>query len=131
MIDEIGAICGRTSAGSRSAARASLLGDDLPIDVDVGAPGELDVDDRESDARRTADGLHARRSVEDRFERERDQRFDFLRRQARRFGHDRDARPIEIGKDVDRQVTEASSRRRPAPPARRRSSAGDTATTSE
>ena len=83
-----------------------LLGHDLPVDVDVGPPGELDLDDRQPDARRTANRLHAGRPVEDRFQRKRDQRLHFLRRQSRRLGHHRHARPVQVGKHVDRQVVE-------------------------
>ena len=104
MIDEIGASCGLTPCGQAVGGQRQLLGDDLPVDVDVGSPGELDVDHRQPDARRAAHRLHAGRAVQRRLQRKCDQRFDFFRRQARRFGHDRDARPVQVGKDVDRQV---------------------------
>ena len=42
-------------------------------------------------------------STEGRLERKRDERLDLFRRHARGFGHDGDARPIEIREDVDRQ----------------------------
>ena len=44
--------------------------------------------------------------LSDRLQRKGDQRLDLFRRQARRFGHHRDPRAIEIGKHVDRQVDE-------------------------
>ena len=86
--------------------QGDLLRHDLPVDVDVGAPAELDGDHRQADAGRAAHGLHPRRPVEDRLEGKRDQRLHLLGGKPRRFGEDRDPRPIEIGEDVDRQPRE-------------------------
>ena len=86
--------------------RANPLIDDLAIQVDVGTPIKLDVDHRQAHSRRAADGLHARRSIEHRFQRHGNLRFDFFRRQAGRLGHHGDPRPVKIGKHVDRQVDE-------------------------
>ena len=80
-----------------------LLRHDLAIDIDVGSPLELDVDDREPDARRAAHCLHARGPVEHALERKRYQRLDLFRCEPRRLGHDRHSRTIEVGKHVDRQ----------------------------
>ena len=83
-----------------------LLGHDLPIDVDVGAPVELDVDHRQPDARRAADRLHAGGAVEHRLERKRDLAFRLPPAPGPALRSDRDPRPIEIGKHVDRQVVQ-------------------------
>ena len=61
MIDEIGASCGVTPCRQPVGGQRQPFGHDLPVDVDVGAPVELDVDHRQPDARRAAHRL-ARRS---------------------------------------------------------------------
>ena len=81
-----------------------FLGDDLPVDVDVGAPVELHVDHGDADARGTADGLDAGGAVECRFQRKGNQGLDFLGGHARHFGHHGDARAVQIGEYVDGQV---------------------------
>ena len=69
MIDEIGAMTGLTSRGQPLADELELLGDDLAVPVDVGAPVELDPDDRQADARGRADALHAGGPVQARLDR--------------------------------------------------------------
>ncbi len=64
MMEEIGPIVGRHAAWQLLRGQLEALGDELPVAVDVGAPVELDVDDREADARGRAHALArpARRS---------------------------------------------------------------------
>ena len=81
-----------------------FFGDDLPIDVDVGSPIKFGPDNREPDAGRRADTPHVAGPVHGRFDGEGDQRLDFLGSQAVRLGHDGDRGPIEVRKDVDRQL---------------------------
>ena len=83
-----------------------LLGHDLPVHIDVGSPAKLDVDHRQADTRRAPHRLHACGPIEDRLEGKRDQCLDLLGREARRLGHDGHPRPIQVGKDVDRQPGE-------------------------
>ena len=47
MIELTGVICGRTSVGQVAGDGGEPLLHDLPGDADVGAPVELDVDDRQ------------------------------------------------------------------------------------
>ncbi len=78
--------------------------DNLSIVVNIGAPIEFDVNDRHADARRATYGLYTVGSIQGRFQREGNQRFDFFWCHSRRFGHDDDARTIQIRKDVDRRL---------------------------
>ena len=87
MIEVIGAICGLTLRGSCSRTTLKPLGDLLPVEVDVGAPVELDVDDRQADARHRAHAHDARHAVHRRLERERDELLDLLGGQALGLGH--------------------------------------------
>ena len=79
------------------------LRDLLAVAVDVGVPVELDVDHRQADARDRAHADHAGQAVHLRLDREADELFDLRRRQPFGLGHDRDGRPVEVGKHVDRQ----------------------------
>ena len=88
------------------AHHAEPLGDLLAVEVDVGAPIELDVDDRQADARHGAHPHDAGHAVHGRLQRERDELLHLLGRKAFSLGDERDGRPVEIGKDVDRQVAQ-------------------------
>ena len=112
MIDETGARNGgSTSGGSAPATSVSFSVTIWRARCDVLSPVELDPDDRDADGRRRAHAAHARRAVQRRLDRERDQRLDLRRGHARRFGQDRDGRRGEIGQHVQRHA-----RRRPAAP---------------
>ncbi len=76
----------------------------LPRDMLILAPVELDIDQRQPDVGRTANGNDARRTVELRFQRKRDQRFDFFRRVPGALGDENDTRPGEIGQHINRQT---------------------------
>ena len=67
-------------------------------------PAELDVDDEKGRCRTGCAPPRRRSREQRRFERERDQRFDLFRGPGRALGHDRHARPVEVGKHVDRQL---------------------------
>ena len=84
---------------------------DLPGGADVGAPVELDVDDRQPDARLAAHGLHAGRPEQRRLERVGDERLDFFRGQARALGHDR-RRAAGRGRGTRRSAAWSSGSRR-------------------
>ena len=79
------------------------LGDLLAVAEDVRPPGELDIDDREPNARDRAHAGDAGQPVHLGLDRKGDELLDLLRRQALGFGHDGDRRPVEIGKHVDGQ----------------------------
>ena len=103
MIELIGPMCGETFGGSWSRTRLSRSVIELAVAIDVGAPVELDIDDRQPDARHRAHARHARHAVHLRLDREADQQLDLGRREALRLGHDGDGRPVEVGQHVDRQ----------------------------
>ena len=65
-----------------------FLGHDLPVDVDVGAPVELDPHDREPDRRARAHAHDPGRAVHRGLDGLRDEDLDLLRRQAAGLGHD-------------------------------------------
>ena len=94
------------SLGQPFGGQGEFFGHDLPVHVDVGAPGEFHLDHRQPDPRRTADRLHAGRPVEDRLQRKGDERFHFFRGKSRGLGHHGDARPVEVGEHVDGQVVQ-------------------------
>ena len=112
MIDEIGPICAATLRGQLLAHELQPLGDLLAGAVDFDRPVELDVDDGQADAGHRAHARHARHAVHRRLDREGDEQLDLLRREALDLGHQRDGRPVEVGKDVDGQLRAASSGRR-------------------
>jgi hypothetical protein len=94
---------GRSDVGRELRRRdLELLVDDLARARQVGAPRELDPHDRDADPRRRADPAHARRAVDRRLDRPRDQGLDLLRREAVRLGHDGDGRRGQVGEHVDR-----------------------------
>ena len=64
MMPVIGVISVWTPSGSRSSHRREPLADELPGAVDVGAPVELDVDDRQADRAAAADAAHAGQAVD-------------------------------------------------------------------
>jgi hypothetical protein len=103
MIEEIGPICGSTPAGRRSRVEASFSRDELPREVDVGTPVELDEDDGQTHAGNRPDALHATGTVERGLDGERDESLDFLGSEALGLGQDRDLRPVEVGKHVHGQ----------------------------
>ena len=107
MIEVIGPICGLAFGGSWSRINGKPLGDLLAVAVDVGAPVELDIDDREPDAGDRAHAGDAGQAVHLRLDREGDELLDFLRREAFRLGHDGDGRPVEVGEHVDRRGSAA------------------------
>ena len=84
--------------------KLQLFGDDLPVDVDIGSPVELDPHDRQANAGRRADPPYVAGAVHGRFDGKGDQRFDLFGRQTVRLGHDRDRGPVEVGEDVNRQL---------------------------
>jgi hypothetical protein len=95
----------RTDAARQTVrGECDFLGDDLPVDVDIGAPFEFNVNDRQADCGRAAHGLDAGRAVDSRLEREGDQSFDFLGGHAGGFGHDGHPWAIQVGKYVDGQM---------------------------
>ena len=79
------------------------LGDLLTIAEDVGAPVELDIDDRQADARDRAHARDAGQPVHLCLDRKRDELLDFGRREPFGLGHDGDGRTVEVREDVDRQ----------------------------
>ena len=107
MIEVIGPICGRDAGGKLLAHQREPLGDQLAVAVDVGAPVELDIDDRQADARDRAHARYAGHAVHLRLDREGDELLDLLRREALGLGHHGDGRAVEVGKDVDRQCAAA------------------------
>ena len=128
MIDAVGVICGRMPSGSTPAERRQPFLHRLPGGADVGRPVELDVDDVQPGGRLAAHGLHAGGAQQGDLDRLRDERLDFLGGQAGALGDDDDARPVEVGKDVDRQrrrQVAAVDQQRQAE--RRRSAAGSAA----
>ena len=94
----------------RARHERELLRHELPSDVDVGAPIELDPDDTNAHGRRRPDAPHTRCAVDRALDRKRDERFHFLRRHPVALGKDRDGGGREIRKDVHRHVA-----RRPCP----------------
>ena len=104
MIELIGPICGVTLSGSWLVHQREPFGDQLAVAVDVGAPIELDIDDRKPDARDRAHAAHAGHAVHLGFDRKTDELLDFRRRVAFRLRHDRDGRTVEVGEHVDRQL---------------------------
>ena len=101
-MEVIGPICGLTARGSCSRNEGKALGDELAGAIDVDGPVELDVDDRQPDAGYRAHADDARHAVHRRLDREGDELFHFLRREALRLGEDVDRRPVEVGEYVDR-----------------------------
>ena len=79
------------------------LGDLLAVAIDIRVPVELDVDDRETDARCRADAAHPGKPIHLGFERIGDELFDFFRCQPLCLRHDGDGRSVEIGEDVNGQ----------------------------
>ena len=99
----------------RAADQRQLLGDDLARAEDVGAPVEFHPDDGDAQRRRRADAPHARRAVDRRLDRERDQRFHLLGGHPAAFGQNRDGRRGQVGEHVDRHVARhPEPRQRPA-----------------
>ena len=96
-----GAPVALTALSPREPFRDQLTG---PVYVD--APVEFDIDDREADTRDGADPRDARHAVHGRLDRERDEKLHLLRREALGLGHERHGWPVEVGEDVDRQLTE-------------------------
>ena len=104
MIDVTGPICGVTPRGSCSRTSAEALGNELAVAIDVRAPVELDIDDGQADPGHRTHARHARHAVHDAFDREGDELLDLLRREAFGLRHQRHDRPVEVGKDVDRNA---------------------------
>jgi hypothetical protein len=97
----------RHDAGWQGLAhQIQAFGDLLAVAVDVRTPFELDVDDRQTDARHRAHARHARHAVHARLDREGDQLLDFLRGHAAGLGHQRHGRLVEVGEDVDRHLSQ-------------------------
>ena len=78
--------------------------DQLAVAVDIGAPIELDIDDRKPDAGDRSYPAHTRHAVHLGFDRKTDELLDFRRRIAFRLRHDGDGRTVEVGEYVDRQL---------------------------
>ena len=70
MIELIGPIMRRDVGRQLVAHQGQALGDQLAVAIDVGAPVELDIDDRQSDARDRAHARDARHAVHLRLDRE-------------------------------------------------------------
>ena len=87
--------------GQAVGGQRQLLADDLPRRVDVGAPIELDGDDRQPDGRVAADRQHPGRAVEHGFQRGGDAHLDLFGRHPQRLGHHRHAGPVQVGQHVD------------------------------
>ena len=79
MIELIGPICGVTFGGQLALHLREPFGDLLAVAVDVGAPIELDVDDRKPDARDRSHAADARHAVHLGFDREGDELLDLRR----------------------------------------------------
>jgi hypothetical protein len=88
-----------------------LLLHHLAVAEDLGLPAELDEDDREPEARRRADALDARGTVDRLLDRARHEALDVLGHHPVRLGHHRDRRAVQVGEHVHREP-----RRHPAPP---------------
>ena len=93
-------------AGQLLAHHAKPFCDLLPVEVDIGAPVELDVDDGQAHARDRAHAHDPRHAVHRRLQRERDELLDLFRGQALGLGHQSDGRPVEVGEDVHRQTAQ-------------------------
>ena len=94
----------RTAVGGKLVANdGQALRDQLPIAIDVGAPVEFDIDDRQADTRYRADPDDPGHAVHLGLDRKAHELLDLQRGQALRLGHDGHRRAVEVGKDVDRQ----------------------------
>ena len=89
------------SLGKSVRHKLKSLVDNLPVVKHVGIVSEFDIDHRDPDTRGAADGFHAVRSVQSGLNRKRDQRFDFFGCHPWRFGHDDDARTIQVREHVN------------------------------
>lgn len=78
------------------------LGYELPRSIDIDPPVELHEYDRKPDARGGAHADDARHSIHGVFNWKSDDLFHFLWSQSLGFRQQRDCRPVEIGKHIDR-----------------------------
>jgi hypothetical protein len=96
---------GRRQLGRQRVARdLQSLRDHLPRSIKIRPPLEFHCDDGDPDLGRRAHAPHARRAIERRFDRERDERLDLGRRHAARFRDDCDRGRREIGEHVYRHA---------------------------
>ena len=104
MSEATGVMNGCTPSGSVLAHALQPLLHELPRLVDVRAPAELGEDERERHVGIRAQPRRAGDAHERAFDRLRDERLDFLRREARRFGEDDDRRLRQVRQHLDRQL---------------------------
>jgi hypothetical protein len=90
--------------GKLLANRGQAFSDQLAVAIDVGIPLELDINDRKTHARNRAYARHPGHAIHQGFDRKADPQLHFGRSETLRFGHDRDRRPVEVGKYIDRQL---------------------------
>ena len=93
--------------GQLFAHQVQALGNLLAVAVDVGAPLELDIHDRQPHAGDRAHSGHPGHAVHARLDGKAHQLFDFFRRHAARFGHQRDGGLVQVGKHIDRHLPQA------------------------
>ena len=80
------------------------LGDLLAGAVDLHLPAELDVDDRQADARHGAHTLGTGHPVHHCLDRKGNELLDLLRRQTFRLGDQHNRRAVEVGEHIDGQA---------------------------
>ena len=76
----------------------------LAVNIDVAAEAKFDIDHGKADSRCASNSLNTLSAIKSRLKRKRYASFHFLRCKTRSFGHDHDARSIEVRKDIDRHL---------------------------
>ena len=118
MSDDDRRQAGADALGQRAEHGLHPLLHELPGAVDVRAPGELGEDERERHVGVRAQPVESADALHRAFERLRDERLDFLRREAGRFGENGDRRLRHVRQHLDRQLPRQSGSRRRAAAAR-------------
>ena len=93
--------------GQLFAHQVQALGNLLAVAVDVGAPLELDIHDRQPHAGDRAHTGHPGHAVHARLDGKAHQLFDLFGRHAAGFGHQRDGGLVQVGKHIDWHLPQA------------------------
>ena len=88
------------------AHHAQPFGHLLPVEEEVGAPVELDINDGKAHPRNRSDAHDARHTVHGGLERKRHKLLDLLRSKAIRLGNEGHNGAIEVGEHIDRQIAQ-------------------------